>query len=223
MVKSAPTLLCANSLNVGKDIEIFKKAGISMLHADIMDGHFVPNIALNPDIVRDIKRKHEMTVDVHLMVTNPYDYIERFSEYHADMISFHIEATSTPIRILNKIKSHGMKAGIALNPATPVTTIEYVLNQVDFILLMAVEPGYSGQAFIESTYEKISQLHNLRENRKCNFEIGVDGGIDDKNSIECIKRGADMLVLGALCIYRPDTDLAEETTRMIEMLKKVKK
>jgi ribulose-phosphate 3-epimerase len=223
MAKAVPTLLCANSLNIGKDIEIFEKAGVDMLHVDIMDGHFVPNIALNPDIVRDIKKEHQLLVDVHLMVTNPYDYIKRFSEYHADMISFHIEATSTPIRVLNEIKRHGIKAGIVLNPASPVASLVHVLGIVDFVLLMAVEPGYSGQVFIESTYEKISQLNYIREDKKYSFEIEVDGGIDDKNSIECIKRGADILVLGALCIYKPNVNLIGETKRMLEIIRKVKR
>jgi ribulose-phosphate 3-epimerase len=209
-------------LNIGSDVETFEKAGVDLLHVDIMDGHFVPNMALNPDIVRDLKNKHGIPVDVHLMVTNPGAYIKRFSGYNADMISFHIEAVTTPIRLLNEIKSHGIKAGITLNPATPVSILEHTFAHVDFIELMSVEPGYSGQEFMDSTYEKITRLDNIRKENGFKYEIEIDGGIDFENSVECVKKGANILVLGALCIYRPGVDLYDETVRIIKKLKDVK-
>lgn len=202
----SPSVACARQLHLFKDIEELRKAGVNLLHIDIMDGHYVPNISLSPDTCREIKNEFpDMKLDVHLMVDNPMDYIERFSKIGTDYFTFHISATDFAHRTIMKIKESGMKAGITINPGEPLVLLEPVIDLVDMVLLMAIEPGFSGQQFIESSYDRIRELVRMRKERNASFLINVDGGINAVNGKQCLEAGSDILVLGVFaCFNQPE-------------------
>lgn len=197
-----PTLACGNCLNFKEDLDILKATEIRMIHIDIMDGHYVPNLCFSLDIIRRIKENYPFLIDVHLMVTNPQDYIEELKDAGADMVSFHLDAYSFPLRLLSRIRNCGMKGGIALNPAQPVSMLSECLNALDFVLIMGVEPGFSGQAFIPAVAGKAALLDRMRKETGRSFLIEADGGIDDKNMEILIKNGTNILVSGAFGIFK---------------------
>lgn len=205
-----PTLACGNFLNYQENLDILEKVGNTILHLDVMDGHYVPNLCFTLDQIRLISRNYPFLPDVHLMVTNPEDYIEPLKQAGAAYLSFHLDATSFAIRLLNQIRAAGMKAGVVLNPSQPVSLLKETLPFADYILLMGVEPGFSGQSFIPGTIDKISELSRIREEEGYHFLIEVDGGIDDDNSIVCIRRGADILVSGAFGVFRNRDGLEQD-------------
>lgn len=205
-----PTLACGNPLNYQENLDILKELGNRILHIDIMDGHYVPNLCFDINTVRLIKERYDFILDVHLMVTEPGNYIEALKEAGIEMVSFHLDATSFSIRLLKQIREKGMKAGIVVNPSQPVSAARQVLPYTDYVLLMAVEPGFSGQRFIPQTLDKIKELKELKCALSYDFLIEVDGGLDAENSLECIRAGADILVSGAFGVFQNKLGLRED-------------
>ena len=197
MVKIATSILSADFLNLQKEIEAVQKAGADILHLDVMDGHFVPNLTFGMPIIKQIKEIAAIPLDVHLMVSNPAEYLELLGKWNIDYVSFHQEAENHLHRQIHVLKEHGVKAGIALNPATPIETILPVLPDLDFVLLMSVNPGFGGQSFIPNVYDKISKLKEFTTDINPNLEIEVDGGVNNENTHDLQKNGADILVAGS--------------------------
>lgn len=198
----APSILSADFLNLGDNIRKLESAGIEMLHIDIMDGHFVPNLTFGPALVEYVRRFTRLKLDVHLMMTNPQDYIDEFCDVGADYITVHQEACMHLDRVISLIKKRGAKAGVALNPATPPSTLQYVLDDVDIVLVMSVNPGFGGQKFIERMLFKVAELDRLRGD-KYGYQIEVDGGINNKNVKSLVESGADIIVAGT-AVFRGD-------------------
>jgi len=195
MIKVAASILSADFLHLEKEIKAVEKAGADMIHLDIMDGHFVPNISFGPDIVSYVKKASSLPLDVHLMITNPEQYIDKFIQAGANYLSFHCETAYHINRLVHKIKEKGVKAGIALNPATSLNVLDYILDDLDFVLIMSVNPGFGGQEYIEHSTEKIN---NLFINQQMNdIEIEIDGGINDKIGKLVRQAGANILVAGS--------------------------
>jgi ribulose-phosphate 3-epimerase len=195
-LKIAPSILSANFANLLEDIKKIEKDA-DLLHIDVMDGHFVPNITIGPVVVKSLRKFFSLPFDVHLMIENPDLYIEEFANSGADIITVHQEACIHLHRTIQKIKGYGKKAGVSLNPATPLETLKYILQDVDMILIMTVNPGFGGQKFIDSMLKKIEELKKMREDLGLNFEIEVDGGINLYNVKEVVEAGADIIVAGS--------------------------
>jgi len=205
-----PTLACGNPLNYAEDLDMLKEVGNTIIHIDIMDGHYVPNLAFDLGTIREIRKRYDFLIDVHLMVTNPETYVDALAEIGVDFISFHLDATAFSIRLLRKIKGYGIKAGIVINPSQPVSFFKFILPHADYVLVMAVEPGFSGQRFISDTFDKISELNSIREAEYLEYLIEVDGGIDEVNCANCIRVGADILVSGAFGVFQRKNGLKED-------------
>ena len=195
MVKLAPSILSADFSNLLNDVKQVENAGVEFLHIDIMDGHFVPNISFGPIVMNALKGKTDLIFDVHLMIENPDFYIKDFVDAGADIITVHSEATVHLHRTVQNIKSYGIKAGVSINPATSLSSIEEILDYVDMVLIMSVNPGFGGQAFIESMYDKISRLKKMIGTR--NIDIEVDGGINTSNVKKVVDAGANVIVAGS--------------------------
>ncbi len=197
-IKVAPSLLSADFSRLGEEIKAVEAAGADVIHVDVMDGHFVPNITIGPLIAEAARRSTKLPLDVHLMITNPELYIADFAKAGADYISVHVETAFHLDRLVQSIKEHkGVKAAVALNPATPLTSLDYVLSSVDMVLIMSVNPGFGGQAFIPSALEKITKLRKRIDELGLKTEIEVDGGVKPSNAAAVIKAGADILVAGS--------------------------
>ena len=194
MVLIAPSLLSADFSKLKEEITALEEAGADMLHIDVMDGHYVPNLTFGPKIVKTIRGCTHLPLDVHLMVSNPDDMLEWFAKAGADYLTVHYEACPHLDKTLQQIHSFGVKAGVALNPSTSEKGLEYVLDKIDLALIMTVNPGFGGQSFIPEQKDKISRLKEMRQHRS--FKIEVDGGINALTAAECIAAGADILVAG---------------------------
>jgi ribulose-phosphate 3-epimerase len=192
----APSILAADFCNLQRDIRSVEKAGARYLHIDVMDGHFVPNLTIGPPVLRSIRKVTDMFLDVHLMVTNPDELIEPFIKAGADGLTVHYEATTHLDQILNRIKSEGKKSGVSLNPHTPVCLLEEILNKTDMILIMSVNPGYGGQKFIESSFEKVRKLRQMLDVVNSDVLIEIDGGVYSENVDLVVNAGVDILVAG---------------------------
>ncbi len=202
--KIAPSLLSCDFTKLQKEIESVEKAGAHLLHLDVMDGHFVPNLTIGPFIVEAIHRCTPLPLDVHLMIEEPQKYIASFIQAGATMISFHQEVIKSPEKIIDSIKKLGAKAGVALNPDTPLEKIKGTLPYVDFVLVMSVHPGFGGQKFIGASVSKIQDLKKWRETQGLSFEIEVDGGIKVDNIGLVAKAGANIFVSGSGIFKTPD-------------------
>ncbi|WP_129689159.1 ribulose-phosphate 3-epimerase [Gottfriedia acidiceleris] len=204
MVKIAPSILSANFAKLGEEILDVERGGADYIHVDVMDGHFVPNITIGPLIVEAIRPVTKLPLDVHLMIEKPDQYIEQFVKAGADIITVHVEACTHLHRTIQTIKSFGIKAGVVLNPATPVSSIEQIIDDVDMVLLMTVNPGFGGQKFIHSVVPKIKQVANLIKERNLSVEIEIDGGVDENTAKLCKEAGATVLVAGSAVYNKED-------------------
>lgn len=204
MVRIAPSILSADFSKLGEAVKLAEKAGADLVHVDIMDGHFVPNLTLGPQLVAAIRRETSLPIDVHLMVENPRSFIPLFHEAGADWISIHVEATAHLHKDLTMIRALGRKAGVALNPATPIETLKEVLGELDFILIMSVNPGWGGQSFIPSCREKIRKMRDWLRAEKRAIPIEVDGGIKLDNVEDIIRAGMEVVVAGSAIFDAPD-------------------
>jgi len=196
-VKLAPSILSADFARLGEQVDEVTRAGADYIHIDVMDGHFVPNISIGIPIVASLHPRTNLPLDVHLMIQHPEQYISQFADSGADIITVHVEACSSLHRLIHSIKELNVKAGIALNPATTLTSIEEILPYLDLVLIMSVEPGYGGQSFIQSSLDKISRLRKMLDNKKLNAELEVDGGITVDNAPGIVKAGANVLAIGS--------------------------
>ncbi len=193
----SPSLLSANFLNLGKDIEMVNESSADWFHIDVMDGVFVPNISYGMSIISQIKSMARKPLDVHLMIVQPERYIEQFHKAGADILTVHWEASTHLHRTLQCIKSYGMKAGVALNPHTPVNVLEDIIQDIDIVLIMSVNPGFGGQSFIENSLHKVKKLKQLIRETSAKTWIEVDGGVNLKTGKELTEAGADALVAGS--------------------------
>lgn len=203
MVKIAPSILSADFAKLGEEIKDVEHGGADYIHVDVMDGHFVPNITIGPLIVKSIRPITNLPLDVHLMIENPDQYIPAFAKAGADIISVHVEACPHLHRTVHLIKEQGKKAGVVLNPATPVEMIQHILPDVDLVLLMTVNPGFGGQSFISSVLPKIQQVRQMVDELGLDIEIEVDGGVNEETAKQCIQAGANVLVAGS-AIYNKE-------------------
>jgi ribulose-phosphate 3-epimerase len=196
LIELAPSILSADFARLGEQVRAAGEGGASVIHVDIMDGHFVPNLTIGPPVVRSLRNVTQLPLDCHLMIENPDDYIPAFAEAGADWISVHQEACRHLNRTLHLIKSHDCLAGVVINPATPVETLSEVLDVVDYVLVMSVNPGFGAQKFIPSTLHKMRRLADLRSERGLNYRVEVDGGVALETVGDVVRAGAEILVAG---------------------------
>ena len=217
MKKIAPSILSADFTRLYEEIKAVERAGVDYIHVDVMDGHFVPNITFGPLIVKALRKITELPLDVHLMISEPDRYIEAFVAAGADIVTVHAEASLHLHRTVQKIKSMGKRAGVSLNPATPLDVLDYVLNDLDLVLLMTVNPGFEAQEFIDSVVPKIKSLRQEIDKRGLKLEIEVDGGINEDTIGIASSAGADVFVAGSAIFY--SKNYQETIMRMRERIK----
>lgn len=194
--KIAPSVLSADFANLQRDIEMINRSQADWFHVDVMDGVFVPNISFGMPVIKALKKHATKPLDVHLMIVEPDRYIQEFKNCGADILTVHYEACTHLHRTVQAIKAAGMKAGVSINPHTPVSVLEDIVAELDLVLIMSVNPGFGGQSFIENTYNKLHALVKLRKEKNAPFLIEVDGGVSDKNYKQIVEAGADVLVAG---------------------------
>ncbi len=213
MIKIAPSILSANFAKLGEEVKDVENGGADYIHVDVMDGHFVPNITIGPLIVEAIRPVTKLPLDVHLMIEKPDSYIKEFAKAGADIITVHVEACTHLHRTLQLIKSEGVKSGVVLNPHTPVESIVHVLDDIDMVLFMTVNPGFGGQTFIPQVLPKIKQLANIVKDRNLSIDIEVDGGVNEDTAKLCVEAGANVLVAGSYIYNNPNRQQAIQTLK----------
>lgn len=208
MIKIAPSILAADFSKLAEEVKAVEEAGAKLIHIDVMDGHFVPNITMGPIVVDALRPETNLPLDVHLMIENPDQYIEEFVKAGADYITVHVEACRHLHRTIQLIRSLGAKPGVVLNPHTPVETIQHVLEDIDLVLLMTVNPGFGGQKFIHSVVPKIETLSGMIKEKNLNVEIEIDGGINAETIKPCAQAGASIFVAGSAIYGQEDRKAA---------------
>ncbi|HOP85068.1 MAG TPA: ribulose-phosphate 3-epimerase [Syntrophorhabdaceae bacterium] len=203
-IKIAPSILSCNFLRLEEDIKKAEDAGADLFHIDIMDGHFVPNITIGPMLVEQVRKITSKPLDVHLMIENPHKFVEEFIKAGADIITLHVETDRHIFRTIEIIKSKGIKAGVTLNPSTPLITLEHIIHEVDLVLIMTVNPGFGGQRYMDVMDEKIKKARNMIDKTKKDIELEVDGGIKATNAKKVVQCGADILVMGTEIFHSTD-------------------
>jgi|SRR5665213_1260826 len=204
MIQIVPSILSADFARLADDIAKVERGGAKMLHVDIMDGHFVPNLTIGPPVVKSIRKATALPLDIHLMITDPDRFVPLFIEAGADQISIHFEAATHLDRTVRAIQKEGVRAGVVLNPATPVGVLEDILYLADYVLIMSVNPGFEGQQFISNALNKIRRLDRTRKERGLGFSIEIDGGVSPANTAEIVRAGCDWLVAGSAVFHSAD-------------------
>lgn len=213
MIKIAPSILSADFSRLGEQVRTVEEAGAEVLHIDVMDGHFVPNITIGSLVVKALRPYSKMFFDVHLMIEQPERYIQDFAEAGADHITVHLESTPHIHRAVQQIKALGLSAGVAVNPATPLDGLKYILPELDMVLIMSVNPGFGGQKFIPAVLPKIEALNKYLQQMQSSCQIEVDGGINTETAPAVVKAGAGILVAGAAVFAQPDPAQAIQEIR----------
>lgn len=219
MKKLAPSILSADFSKLAEEVRKIEEGGADYIHVDVMDGHFVPNISFGAPVMKSLLGKTNLPFDVHLMIENPDNYVEDFATPNTEFITVHQEACVHLNRTVQHIKSLGVKAGVSLNPATSLSTLDFILDDVDMILIMSVNPGFGGQKFIPSALEKIRELAEIRKAEGLDFEIEVDGGANLENVQELASAGTDIIVAGSAVFKAPD--ITETTKQFISKIRSV--
>src|SRR6185312_3233359 len=215
MVQIVPSILSADFARLEDDIGKVERAGAQMLHVDIMDGHFVPNLTIGPPVVKSIRKVTPLTLDVHLMITDPDTYAPLFIKAGADQVSVHYEAARHLDRTVRMIQSEGARAGVVVNPATPVSVLEDILYLADYVLVMSVNPGFEAQKFIPNALNKVRALDRIRNERRLAFAIEIDGGVSAANAGEIVQAGCDWLVTGSAVFHSADPGAAVKEMQQI--------
>ena len=208
MIKIAPSILAADFAKLGEEVKEVEQAGAELIHIDVMDGHFVPNISFGSIVLDAIRPLTNLPLDVHLMIENPDQYIEQFAKAGADYITVHVEACRHLHRTIQLIRSYGVKPGVVLNPHTPIESIQHILEDIDMVLFMTVNPGFGGQKFIHSVVPKVDALSTIIKERGLNIEIEIDGGINAETIVPCAKAGATIFVAGSAIYSKEDRTAA---------------
>jgi len=208
MIQIAPSILAANFAKLGEEVKDVERAGAKLIHIDVMDGHFVPNISFGSIVLDAIRPLTDLPLDVHLMIENPDQYIEQFAKAGADYITVHVEACRHLHRTIQLIRSYGVKPGVVLNPHTPIETIQHILEDIDMVLFMTVNPGFGGQKFIHSVVPKIEALSTIIKERNLDVAIEIDGGINAETIVPCAKAGATIFVAGSAIYSKEDRTAA---------------
>jgi ribulose-phosphate 3-epimerase len=214
MIEIAPSILSADFSKLGEEIKAAERGGAGLIHVDVMDGHFVPNITIGPLVVKAARRATNLPLDCHLMITDPDLYIDDFARAGATMISVHVEAVVHLHRTLAAIRDLGCRPGVVLNPATPLVSVEEALPFVDYVLVMSVNPGFGGQSFISTSLDKISRLRGMIDSRGLNVHVEVDGGIDTTNVADVVRHGAEWIVAGSAVFGKGDPEVATHELRI---------
>ncbi len=214
-IQISPSILSADFSQLGNEIKRLEQGGADLIHVDVMDGHFVPNLTIGPPVIKALKKNCSLKFDVHLMISPVHKYIEAFSNAGADIITIHPEATEDLAESISKIKELGKKAGVSLNPETQVDVIKKHLGQIDLVLIMSVNPGFGGQKFMPEVLDKIKELKNIQKEKNIDFDIEIDGGINFENSKIAIEAGANILVSGTTIFKSNNGDIKKN----IDLLK----
>ncbi|MCW4039099.1 MAG: ribulose-phosphate 3-epimerase [Candidatus Bathyarchaeota archaeon] len=215
MLKIAPSILAADFKRLGEEVKRVEEAGADLLHIDVMDGHFVPNLSMGPMVVKSLREITDLPFSVHLMVEEPERFIQPFIDAGTDILSVHIESSRSVYTTIQSIKNLGKQAGIALNPLTPLCSIEYLLEEVDMILLMSVDPGFGGQSFISNVLPKIRKARQMIDERELEIDLAVDGGVNERTALSVVNAGANVLVMGSAVFHKRDVCHALDSIRKL--------